>query len=139
MEERGVKVDDSTLNHWVIYYTPKLEKAFHIKKGKLGDRQGNTIDLLLTAKRDKRAALRFITKAIGRNGKSGANKAGIKVYNSENGRRAKIRQCKYLNNIVEQVVRQSDHRRIKRISHSMLGFKNFRSAQATLTGVRHQE
>ncbi len=42
----------------------------------------------------------------------------------------KIRQCKYLNNIVEQ-----DHRRVKRITRSMLGFKSFHSAQSTLAGI----
>ena len=62
--------------------------------------------------------------------KSGANKAEIKGFNSENKRRIKIRSCKYLNNIVEQ-----DHRRIKRITRSMLGFKNFYSAQSTLAGI----
>ena len=93
---------------------------------------------MLTAKRDRKAALRFFTKAIGRNGKpglinidkSGANKAGIKTFNQDNNKRVKIRQCKYLNNIVEQ-----DHRRVKRITRSMLGFKNFRCAQATLKGI----
>jgi putative transposase len=102
------------------------------------DKQGNTIDFLLTAKRDIKAALRFLNKAIGRNGKpglinidkSGANKAGINQFNSDTNRRVKIRQCKYLNNIIEQ-----DNRRIKRISRSMLGFKNFHSAQSTLTGI----
>ena len=50
------------------------------------DKSGNTIDFLLTAQRDKKAASRFLTKAIGRNGKpglinidkSGANTAAIK-------------------------------------------------------------
>ena len=102
------------------------------------DKEGNTIDFLLTAKRDTKAALRFFNKAIGRNGKpglinidkSGANKAGINQFNNENNRRVKIRQCKYLNNIVEQ-----DHRRIKRITRPMLGFNNFHSARATLIGI----
>ncbi|MBL4863277.1 MAG: DDE-type integrase/transposase/recombinase, partial [Crocinitomicaceae bacterium] len=62
--------------------------------------------------------------------KSGANKAGIKQFNHDNNRRVKIRQCKYLNNIVEQ-----DHRRIKRITRPMLGFKSFQSARATLVGI----
>jgi len=161
MAERGLKIDHSTLNRWVVHYAPKLEKAFHQKKKLPGDRwrldetylkvngkwkyyyravdkQGNTIDFLLTAKRDTKAALRFLNKAIGRNGKpglvniekSGANKAGINQFNVENNRRVKIRQCKYLNNIVEQ-----DHRRIKRITRLMLGFKNFQSAQSTLAGI----
>jgi len=42
----------------------------------------------------------------------------------------KVRQCKYLNNIVEQ-----DHRRIKCITRLMLGFKSFRTAQSTLAGI----
>ena len=102
------------------------------------DKAGNTIDFLLTTKRDTKAALRFFNKAVGRKGKpswvnidkSGANKAGIKLFNEEHNRRVKIRQCKYLNNIVEQ-----DHRRIKRITRSILGFKSFRSAQSTLAGI----
>jgi len=32
MKERGFEVDHSTLNRWVIDYTPQLEKAFHKKK-----------------------------------------------------------------------------------------------------------
>jgi len=121
-----------TLNRWIVEYAPQLEKAFHKKKKCPGDRwrldetyikvkgqwkyyyravdkQGNTIDFLLTAKRDAKAALRFLKKAIGRNGKpilinidkSGANKAGISQFNNDNNQRIKIRQCKYLNNIVE--------------------------------------
>ena len=49
--------------------------------------------------------------------------------------RIKIRQCKYLNNIGEQVVRHPEHQFIKRINRPMLGFKSFRSAQATLAGI----
>jgi transposase-like protein len=41
-----------------------------------------------------------------------------------------IRQCKYLNNIVEQ-----DHRAVKRITRGMLGFKSFRCARVILGGV----
>ena len=102
------------------------------------DKYGETIDFLLTAKRDTKAALRYLRKAIGSNGKpslinidqSGANTAAIKRYNAEESTRIKIRQCKYLNNIVEQ-----DHRLIKRITKPMLGFKNFLCAQATLAGI----
>ena len=102
------------------------------------DRHGEKIDFLLTAKRDTKAALRYLRKAIGSNGKlslinidqSGANNAAIKQYNAEESTRIKIRQCKYLNNVVEQ-----DHRLIKRITKPMLGFKNFHCAQATLAGI----
>ena len=45
-----------------------------------------------------------------------------------------IYQSKYLNNIVEQVVRHSVHRFIKKITRPMLGFKSFTNAEATLGG-----
>jgi putative transposase len=41
-----------------------------------------------------------------------------------------IRQCKYLNNIVEQ-----DHRAVKRITQPMLGFKSFRCARVIFGGI----
>jgi len=52
------------------------------------DKQGQTIDFLVTAKRDIQAGLRFLRKAIGENGKpslmnmdqSGANQAGVKQF-----------------------------------------------------------
>jgi transposase-like protein len=161
MHERGFSVDHSTLNRWVLHYSPQLDAAFRRKKNRVGkrwrmdetyikvkgqwkyyyravDKQGQTIDFLLTATRDKKAALRFLRKAINENGKpslvnidqSGANNAGLKQVNRDNKTRIKIRQCKYLNNIIEQ-----DHRRIKRLTRPMLGFKNFHAAQRTLAGM----
>jgi transposase-like protein len=41
-----------------------------------------------------------------------------------------IRQCKYLNDIVEQ-----DHRAVKRIVRPMLGFKSFWAACCTIAGI----
>jgi len=97
----------------------------------------------LTEKREKKAALRYFKKGIRRIDeptlvnidKSGANTAAINQYNTDAGSRVEIRQCKYLNNIVEQVMRHTDHRFIKRITRSMLGFKNFFAAQRTLAGI----
>ena len=43
-----------------------------------------------------------------------------------------VRQVKYLNNIVEQ-----DHRFIKKRTKPMLGFKSFRSAKITITGIEN--
>jgi putative transposase len=92
------------------------------------DNEGNTVDFLLTARRDRAAAQRFLARAIEGNGlpqtvtidQSGANTAGIESYNAEHDTAIAIRQCKYLNNIVEQ-----DHRAVKRIIRPMLGFKSF--------------
>jgi putative transposase len=96
------------------------------------------VDFLLTAKRDRKAALRFLRKAIKGNGtpekitidKSGANTAALESLNAETEADIEIRQIKYLNNIVEQ-----DHRAIKRLVRPMLGFESFRSAVVTLAGV----
>src|ERR1017187_5150042 len=117
MQERGVFVDHSTIHRWIIKLVPVLEEAFRKRKRKRGigavgkswrldetsikirgedrywyravDKQGNTVDFLLTAKRDRRAAQRFFTRAVKNNrlpkivniDKSGANNAGIKDYN----------------------------------------------------------
>ena len=42
---------------------------------------------------------------------------------------ARLRQCKFLNNIVEQ-----DHRRVKRLVRPGLGFGSFHTARRTLAG-----
>ena len=165
MEERGIDVDHSTINRWVLKYAPELEKEFRKRKKPVGsswrvdetyvkvkgqwkylyravDKEGATIDFLLTAKRDVEAAKKFFKKAIGSSAvpekitldKSGANKAAAESFNIERRRRKKkkiiIRQIKYLNNIVEQ-----DHRAIKRRIRPMLGFKSFRSATKTIAGI----
>jgi putative transposase len=99
------------------------------------DKDGQTIDFLLTARRDKQAALRCFKKAVRQHGlpdkvtidKSGANPAAVEALNEETGQEIEIRQIKYLNNLVEQ-----DPRAIKRIVRPMLGFKSFRSARITL-------
>ena len=79
MVERGFSVDHSTINRWVLHYSPQLEAAFRFKKKRVGtrwrmdetyikvkgqwayyyravDKQGQTIDFLLTSKRDTKAA-----------------------------------------------------------------------------------
>jgi putative transposase len=162
MEERGVEVDHSNIYRWVQKFTPQLESAFrkgqkrpvgnswrmdetYIKiKGqwkylyRAVDKAGQTVDFLLTARRDKKAALRFFKKAVGQHGlpekvtidKSGANTAALEALQEETGQAIEIRQIKYLNNLVEQ-----DHRAIKRIVRPMLGFKTFGSARRTLRGI----
>ena len=161
MEERGVSVDHSSINRWAIRFLPVLEKAFRRHKHPVGaswrmdetyikvkgvwkylyravDKQGKTIDFLLTAKRDKAAALRFFDKAMKASGapekvtmdKSGANTAAMDAINARREPQIAIRQVKYLNNIVEQ-----DHRAIKRITRPMLNFKSFPAARCVLAGI----
>lgn len=159
MKERGVQVDHSNIYRWVQKFTPHLEAAFRDgKKRPMGsgwrmdetyikvkvymyravDREGQTIDFLLTAHRGKKAALRLLKKRSGHHGlpekitidQSGANTAAIEALVEETGQKIEIRQNKYLNNLVEQ-----DHRVVKRIVRPMLGFKSFRSASLTLRGI----
>ena len=158
---RGVKVDHSTIQRWVYKFTPMMEANMHRRKRQVSDswrmdetyikvggkdrylyravdKYGDTIDFLLTKRRMKGSAQKFLNKAIGNNGKprvinidkSGANKEGIRTFNKRNFKNVKWRQCKYLNNIVEQ-----DHRNVKRRIRITTGFKEFESAQRTLAGI----
>ena len=169
--ERNLKVDHSTVQRWVVEYAPQLEEVFrknhkrstggrwrmdetYIKvKGQWAylyravDKNGDSIDFMLSEKRDKTAALAFFKKALGSSGmahtmtmdKSGANKAGIDAINLQLALlfmlggifyQVDIRQIKYLNNIVEQ-----DHRFIKKITKATKGFKSFEAANATIEGI----
>ena len=161
MEERGVFVDHSTINRWAIRFLPLIEKLSRKHKRHVGtswrmdetyvkikgvwkylyravDKDGKTVDFLLTAHRDTAAARRFFEKAMRENGtpdkiamdKSGANKAAIDDINGGMAVPITVRQVKYLNNVVEQ-----DHRAIKRVTRPMLGFKSFRAAANVLAGI----
>ncbi|HEY5580667.1 MAG TPA: IS6 family transposase [Rhodoferax sp.] len=102
------------------------------------DRAGDTVDFLLTAKRDLAAARRFLERAINLHDvpekitidKSGANTAAIESVKADAGVDILMRQNKYLNNIVEQ-----DHRAIKRVTRPMLGFKSFLTARIVIAGI----
>ena len=161
MEERGMSVYHSSINRWAIRFLQVIEKMARKHKCPVGeswrmdetyikvkgvwkylyravDKQGKTVDFLLTAKRDMAAAKRFFDKAMGANGdpnkvaidKSGANKAAMDTINAGRDVSILVRQVKYLNNIVEQ-----DHRAIKRLTRPMLNFKSFRFASSVLAGI----
>ena len=149
------------LQRWVYKFTPLMEGTFRKRKKQVGkswkmdetyikvkgewmylyravDKEGNTVDFLLTRRRNKFAAHKFLIRAIKQNGcpkminidQSGANKEAIRTFNKRCMKRIIIRQCKYLNNRV-----QGDHRFIKWRVQNMLGFKSFESAQRTLAGI----
>ena len=108
------------------------------------DKAGKTINFMLSEKRDRTSVLKFFKKAIGSSGmpekvnidKSGSNTAALNRINAflflfglwhliiE------VRRVKYLNNMVEQ-----DHRGIKKVTKVMTGFKSFKAAEATLSGI----
>ncbi len=66
--------------------------------------------------------------------KSGSNISALNTLNAEllEEKQIKIRQIKYLNNIIEQ-----DHRFIKKRTKLMLGFKSFRSAKITISAIEN--
>ena len=161
MQERGVNVDHATLNRWGIKYAPELEKQFRRRQQPVGkswrmdetyvrikgqwkylyravDKEGHTVDFLLTPYRDRAAAEAFLHKAIRAQGlpekitidQSGSNTAAINHYNKMHKTAITIRHCKYLNNMVEQ-----DHRAVKRLVRPMLGFKSLWAACCTLAGM----
>jgi len=166
MAERGVEIDHATLNRWVVRFSPliaanaqarkkptalswRMDETYIKVRGKWTylyravDRDGQTLDFMLSESRDTAAADRFFKLAVSTNDipdriaidKSGANLAGLQSLNvilkfTGVGQVIGIVQSKYLNNIVEQ-----DHRFIKRITRPMLGFKAFHSAAATLAGI----
>ncbi|WP_018767000.1 DDE-type integrase/transposase/recombinase, partial [Bacillus sp. 105MF] len=103
---------------------------------------GNTIDFYLSKSRDKQAAKRFFKKALAFSyiskprvitvDKNPAYPVAIQALKEEKHmpEGIKIRQVRYLNNIVEQ-----DHRFIKKRVRYMLGVKSFKTAIAILSGV----
>ena len=151
MQERGVLVDHSTVHRWSLKILPVLALVFRRRKRPVGtswrldetyikvarqwkylyravDKSGDSVDFLLTAKRDLAAARRFLERAINLHDvpqkitidKSGANTAAIKSVNDNACLGIELRQSKYLNNLIEQ-----DHRAVKRITDPMMGFKSF--------------
>ena len=164
LADRGVSVDHTTLYRWIQAYAPELDKRLrpHLRlttgswrvdetylrvKGRWRylyravDSRGQTVDFLLSAKRDAAAARRFFRKALNQPhtvnprtltvDKNAAYPCATKRMKKAGERRrfAKLRQAKYLNNIVEQ-----DHRRIKRLVRPGLGFGSFHTARRTLAG-----
>jgi IS6 family transposase len=165
LREQGWSVDHTSLFRWVQRYGPELAqrcRAFlkptnrsyrvdetYIKvKGKdrylyrAVDSTGQTIDFLLTAKRDKASAKRFFQKALRGSvnvrprvinvDKNPAYPAAFQELKAEGvlSRRCRLRQCKFLNNIVEQ-----DHRTVKRRTKLAMGYGSFRTAWRTIQGI----
>lgn len=161
MGERGVAVDQATLNRWVIKYAPAFEKVFrrhqqpvgrswrmdetYVKiKGKSAyvdravSKEGHTIDFLLTPTRDRDAAEAFLRKAIRTQG------LPEKITIDQSGSNTAAIQHYNQTHKAAIVIRHSkylnnmveqDHRAVKRIVRPMLGFKSFWSARCTSAGI----
>ena len=164
VNERGMEVDDTTEYRWVQEYSLEIDKrcrpylkptndswrvdeTYILVKGKQKylyravDSQGDTLDFLLTAKRDAKAAKRFFRKTLRAIhtqtprvitvDKNPAYPKAIKELKAAKKlpETVKLRQIKYLNNIVEQ-----DHRGIKRLVKPGMGFGSFNTARRTIRG-----
>jgi IS6 family transposase len=153
MQDRGVSVDHTTIFRWIQAYATELEKRIrpHLRmsngswrvdetyvkiKGRWTyryravDSRGQTIDFLLSAKRNAEAARRFFRKALGqphtrepthdhRGQERRLPKGGG---GDEGGRRPVV------------AVTEQDHRGIKRLTGPGLGFGSFWTARRTLAG-----
>ena len=164
MEERNLTVDHTTIYRWVQRYAPELDKRSrpHLRptndsyrvdetyvkiKGqwyylyRALDSTGQTIDFMLSARRDTKAAKRFFRKML-----KAPKHQSPRVINVDQNKAyppaveelkeegvlpiaSQLRQSKYLNNIIEQ-----DHRFIKRRVNPGLGFFSFNTARRTIGG-----
>lgn len=162
VNERGLDVHHTTVHRWVQQYAPELDKRcrpylrptndswrvdetyIEVKRKpkylyRAVDSAGNTLDFLLSAKRDATAAKRFFHKTLKALhtcsprvitvDKNAAYPKAIDELKEKKQlpKQVKLRQKKYLNNIVEQ-----DHRGIKRLVKPGMGFKSFSTARRTI-------
>jgi transposase-like protein len=163
--ERGLDVDHTTVFRWVQRYAPEINKRVrqhlkmsgtsyrvdetYIKVGKsckylyrAVDKEGNTIEFMLSAKRDVSAAKRFFKKMMRADHRRlpfsisvDKNAAYPEAFISSQDEKilpsdCKLRRVKYLNNVIEQ-----DHRFIKKKVRASQCFKRFQTAERTLEGI----
>ena len=165
IRERGLSVDHTTIYRWVQKYAPELNKRLrphlklasasyrvdetYIKVGKsckylyrAVDSTGQTIEFMLSAKRDVSAAKRFFKKMMRADHRRlpftisvDKNAAYPEAFITSQQEKVlphdcKLRRVKYLNNIIEQ-----DHRFIKKKVRASQCFKRFHTAERTLEGI----
>jgi transposase-like protein len=163
MAERGVDLAHTTILRWVQHYIPKFEKKWNRLARPVGsswrvdetyirvrgqwkylyravDKQGNTVDFLLSEHRDITAAKQFFTQAIDKQG--APEKITVDGYAATHSAIVELKQSgalpinvlvrtsKYMKNLIEQ-----DHRRVKQRVSPMLGFKKFDNAAVTIRGI----
>ena len=167
MREHGITLAHTPILRWVQCYVPKFEKRWSLYARPVGgswrcdetyikvkgrwtylyravDKQGRTVDFLLSERRDVAAAKCFFCKALQSHATPpvitfdayAASHRAITELKSVGTmpRRVRIRSSKYLNNVVEQ-----DRRRIKYRIRPMLGFKQFETAAITISSIELAE
>ncbi len=163
MAERGVYLAHTTILRWVQHYVPEFKKLWRRYLRPVGsswrvdetyirvkgrwtylyravDKQGNTVDFLLSEHRDIAAAKPFFKKAIESHGTpkkitlDGYAATHTAVNELKESEILPINVCvltsKCLNNLIEQ-----DHRRVKQRLYPMLGFKKFEHPAVTISGI----
>ncbi len=165
MKDRGLAVDHSTIYRWVQRYAPEINKRMrpylkmsgtsyridetYIRVGKeckylyrAVDKEGQTIEFMLSAKRDVLAAKRFFKKVMRADHRRlplsinvDKNAAYPDAFTASQAEKVlphdcKLRRVKYLNNVIEQ-----DHRFIKKKVRASQCFKRFHTAERTLEGI----
>lgn len=164
-QERGLCLERSTIMRWVHEYSPELEKRIkpHFKmshsstridetyikiKGvwhylyRAVDKHGQTLDWMLSNKRNKKAAKKFIKKMLANSRVSLLSVINVDknpafppahqelTLESKLPSTTKLRRVKYLNNIVE-----NDHKSVKRKSRYRQWYQSFDTASATISGM----
>ena len=165
MRERGLEVDHSTIWRWVQRYAPEINQRIrphlkmsgtsyrvdetYIKVGKsckylyrAVDKEGQTIEFMLSAKRDISAAKRFFKKIMRADHRRlplsinvDQNAAYPDAFSASQQEKVlpmdcQLRRVKYLNNVIEQ-----DHRFIKKKVRATQCFGSFHTAERTLEGI----
>jgi len=165
MCERGLTVDHSTVFRWVQRYAPEINKRIrqhlkmsgtsyrvdetYVKVGKAWkylyravDKEGNTIEFMLSAKRDIAAAKRFFKKMMRADHRrlpfsisTDKHASYPEAFTASQEEKilpfdCRLRRTKYLNNVIEQ-----DHRAVRRRWRAMQCFRSFHTAERTLEGV----
>ncbi len=161
LSERGIEVCHTTIYRWLIEFSPLITTKIKKKVRKTNDSwrvdetyvkvngqwtylyraidsKGNTLDFMLSKRRNKKATIKFFKKILGNESHRKPRAITTDKYSAypislksiKTFKRTEHRQIKYLNNIIEQ-----DHRFIKKKIKPTLGFKSFNSAKITIDGI----
>jgi transposase, IS6 family len=162
--ERGLEVDHSTLNRWVLAYAPLIEKKLrHFRKPHCGsirvdetyvrvrgewrylyravDKHGTPVDFLLSAKRDLEAAKRFFRKMLEDQpllapDRIGTDAAGPYPPAIAATRKAGLLARTPIHYVTKHLQQgiESDHFRVKKNMPRIGGFRSFATARRTIQG-----
>ena len=164
MTERGVSVDHSTIQRWVVRYSPELEAEFRRGKRTVGarwrmdetyikvkgtwkslyravDKEGKTSRFPFDCQAGHDSSLSLLAQGsalVARSRETTMDKSGANKAAADAFGKDVPGKGKLIE--IRQVkylnnIVEQDHRGVKRRTGPMLGFKSFRSAQRTLAGI----